>query len=82
MEKAVIDRIDEGLAVLLVGEEERELVAPLAKLPKGAQAGDWLKVALVQGQIAAAELDVKGTARRRARIQAKMDQVFKRPRDS
>lgn len=79
MEKAAIDRIEGTLAVLLVGEEEREIVVPLAKLPKGAKAGDWLKVTLVKDQIAGAEMDAEETARRRARIQAKMDQVFKRP---
>jgi len=79
VEKAVIDRVEEGLAVLLVGAEERELVVPLARLPKGARAGDWLKVALMKGELASAELDPEETARRRARIQSKMDRVFKRP---
>lgn len=79
MERAVIDRVDEGLAVLLVGDEERQVVVPLAKLPTGVGPGDWLGVTLERGQLVQAVPDAGETARRRARIQAKMDRIFKRP---
>lgn len=79
MERAVIDRVDEGLAVLLVGDEERQVVVPLAKLPTGVGPGDWLRVTLERGQLVQAVPDAGETARRGARIQAKMDRIFKRP---
>lgn len=79
MERAVIDRIDEGLAVLLVGDEERQIVVPLAKLPTGVGPGDWLRVTLEGGQVVQAVPDAGETARRKARIQTKMDRIFKRP---
>ncbi|MEK7874171.1 MAG: DUF3006 domain-containing protein, partial [Chloroflexota bacterium] len=72
MERAVIDRIDEGQAVLLVGDEERQVVVPLAKLPTGVAPGDWLKVTLDRGELVEAVPDARETARRRARIQVKM----------
>ena len=82
MERAVIDRIDEGQAVLLVGDEERQIVAPLTKLPTGVAPGDWLKVTLDRGELVEAVPDARETARRRARIQVKMDRIFKRPGQS
>ncbi len=43
-EEAVIDRIVAGMAVLLVGEAEREVHCPAGELPAGAREGDWLRV--------------------------------------
>lgn len=43
IEKAVMGRFGEGRAVLLVGEEERQVVVPRKSLPKGAKEGLWLK---------------------------------------
>jgi hypothetical protein len=39
---AVIDRIAEGVATLLIGEDE--IVVDLDTLPEGVKEGDWLKV--------------------------------------
>jgi hypothetical protein len=41
---AVVDRIVDGQAVLLVGEEETELVVPAGALPDGVGEGDWVLV--------------------------------------
>ena len=75
-EKAAIDCIDEGVAVLLVGPEERELSVPVGQLPQGVQAGDWLKVTIVNGQLKQAELNREETKKRRERIKAKLDTLF------
>lgn len=77
MEKAVIDRIDEGIAVLLVGQSEEELHVPLNRLPPGVQAGDWLEVTIVNGQVKQAERDIEETCQRRGRIRANLDKLFK-----
>lgn len=43
--QAVVDRIVDGAyAVLLVGEEEKEITVPAANLPPGAGEGSWLHV--------------------------------------
>ncbi|MBI2165636.1 MAG: DUF3006 domain-containing protein [Chloroflexi bacterium] len=36
VQKAVVDRVEEAVAVLLVGDREEELVVPREKLPKEA----------------------------------------------
>ncbi|MBF8264754.1 MAG: hypothetical protein HW384_618 [Dehalococcoidia bacterium] len=77
MEKAAIDRIDEGVALLLIGPEERELSVPVGQLPPGIQAGDWLRVTIVNGQLKQAELDREETRKRQERIKAKLDKLFK-----
>ncbi len=76
MEKAAVDRIDEGVAVLLISPEERELSVPVDQLPPGVQAGDWLKVTIVNGQLKQAEPDRDETKRRQERIRNKLDRLF------
>ena len=76
MEKAAIDRIDEGIAVLLVGPEERVLAVSVGQLPPGIQPGDWLKVMIVNGQLQKAQLDREETKQRRERIKSKLDKLF------
>ncbi|MSQ32911.1 MAG: DUF3006 domain-containing protein [Dehalococcoidia bacterium] len=78
MERACIDRIDEGLATLMVGAEGRELVVPLAALPAGIAAGDWLQVELEGGRLVRATVDRTETARRRRRIRGKLDRLLAR----
>ncbi len=76
MERAVIDRIEEGKAVLLVGESERQIIAPLAVLPAGVGPGAWLKV-VVQGEaVVQAEADQETTRAREERIKEKMRKLF------
>lgn len=43
-QRAVIDRIVDGVAVLLVGEDQTEQHVPAEQLPDGARAGDWLQL--------------------------------------
>ncbi|MBI4286873.1 MAG: DUF3006 domain-containing protein [Chloroflexi bacterium] len=76
VEKAAVDHIDEGIAVLLVGDEEREMLVPLGRLPAGLQAGDWLKVTIIDGQLRKADLGIEETKRRRERIRSKLDKLF------
>ncbi len=76
MEKAAIDRIDEGIVVLLVGPEERELSVLVGQLPPGVQAGDWLRVIIVNGKLKQVELDREEAQKRRERIKAKLNRLF------
>lgn len=80
-EKAAVDRIEEGLAVLLVGEQEQEVVVPLVGLPAGVQAGDWLQVELQEGIVLRARQDPQETERRRQRMKAKLRDLLRRSKE-
>jgi hypothetical protein len=41
---AVVDRISEGIAVLLLGNEEYQVNLPVEFLPEGTREGQWLDV--------------------------------------
>lgn len=75
VEKAVIDRFEGGLAVLLVGEDERRIDIPRECLPKGAREGYWLQVELEEGQLVYAALDPEETMRAKRRILEKLQRL-------
>jgi hypothetical protein len=80
-EKALLDRIeDDQLAVLLVGEREREFVVPAARLPAGASVGTWLRVRLEGDELLEATIDAVETERAAGRIRDKMDRLRQRGR--
>lgn len=78
MERAVIDRFEGELAVLLVGDDEREIVIPVTDLPEGSGPGAWLKVAFEAGKLKEAQLDPETTRLRRSRIQERMNRLLGR----
>lgn len=81
--KAVIDRIVDGQhAVLLVGDDEREIVIPIHLLPNGAREGDWVKVAFDGDDIKSIEIDQAETERVRERVRSKLDQLRKRKKSN
>ncbi len=78
-EKAVVDRIEEGRqAVLLVGEDEREFVVPVAQLPEGAGAGAWLRVRLEGAELTVLGIDQGEEEAARQRIEDKMARLRQR----
>ena len=81
MEKAVIDRIvDRAIAVILVGDDEREHHYPADRLPAGASEGTWLRVEVEGGEIVSIEVDQEEAETVRRRIQDKMDKLRERGR--
>lgn len=73
IQKAVIDRIEDGkIAVLFIGEEERRFNVPLNQLPRGVKEGDWLKIELEGQEILKADIDKEETAKRLQRIREKL----------
>ena len=81
MEKAVIDRIVDGkIAVILVGDNEREHHYPADRLPAGTGEGTWLRVQIEGGEIVSLEVDQEETEIVRRRIQEKMDKLRRRHR--
>ncbi|EGL81349.1 hypothetical protein CathTA2_0124 [Caldalkalibacillus thermarum TA2.A1] len=73
MEKAVLDRVVDGKhAVLLVGDDEREVMIPCHQLPPGAKKGTWFKVTFHDGNITYLEIDETETEKVEERIKAKL----------
>jgi len=66
--KAVIDRFEEGYAIVLVGDEEFKVDIPKELIPKGAKEGSWLKFNL--------ELDPEGTERQKKKIERKLKKLL------
>jgi prophage tail gpP-like protein len=80
-EKAVIDRIVDGRhAVLIVGEDERQVVVPATSLPAAAGEGTWLRVRFDGDTLLDARIDREETERVRQRVSAKMEQLRQRGR--
>lgn len=67
-----VDRISEGTAVVLTGEEEGlELTLPLTLLPSGVCEGDYVRASF--------ELDEEARKRARAEIERMMDELGDNP---
>ncbi len=75
IQKAVVDRFEDGQAVLLVGDEERALVVPRKSLPPGVIEGHWLEVEVRGNQLLRATIDEEETARARQRITDKLERL-------
>ncbi len=74
-EKAVIDRFENGSAVLIVGEDERRVNVLRKALPKGVKEGQWLQVQMEGETILSAVIDQEETARAKQRIMEKLERL-------
>ena len=72
IEKAVIDRFENGVAVLLLKDGQEKLDTPKKSLPKGVKVGQWLQVEVEDGKLLSAVIDLEETARAKARIAEKL----------
>ncbi|MEI6105028.1 MAG: DUF3006 domain-containing protein [Methanothrix sp.] len=68
--KAIIDRVEGKIAVLLLGDESTKLNIPLSQLPDGCKEGDILNMSF--------ERDVVGTEQTKERISDLMDKLKKK----
>ena len=71
---AVIDKISDGAATLLVGEEEKEVIIGLDQLPADVKEGDWLEMDENGNFIPAPDI----TRERRRDIRGKLDKLRNR----
>lgn len=76
-QQVVIDRFEDGWAVLLVGENEQRLNVPRKQLPRGAREGTWLQVELAGDRLVSATIDIEATARARRRVLEKLEKLRK-----
>lgn len=79
MERAVIDRFVEGLAVILVGDHETEYHVPVDSLPAGSGPGSVLRVRVAL-QIVEMILDQADTDQTKNRIEDKLRRLRERGR--
>jgi hypothetical protein len=73
--KAVIDRFEGGLAVLLIDEKPINVLQ--SALPNGAKEGEWLDVEIDKGRLVSAKIDTEETERMKARIAEKLARIRK-----
>ncbi len=73
--KAVIDRFERNMAVLLVGDERRRMDVPRQALPKGAKEGQWLQVEMHGSRLVSVTIDSEETARAEERIKDKLERL-------
>lgn len=78
--KAVIDRLETDLAVILVGDEERVLTIPRNIVPDGGKEGDWLSIELDGSRVTSAAIDREATDQARERIAEKLARLRARRR--
>ena len=76
--RAVVDRVEEGWAVLLVGEREVEHHLPVADLPQDAREGSWLTVAETTEGLRVICVDDAGAEARRDAVRARQERLRER----
>jgi len=74
-ETAVIDRFEGNMAILLVGEDSKQVDVPRRTLPRKAREGDHLHIEIQDGQVMKAEIDAQATEAARQSIQKKLDRL-------
>ncbi len=72
IQKAVIDRFEEDIAVLLIGDGERRVEIHRTTLPEGCEEGTWLKVDVEGVEVKKMEIDLEETSEARNRIAEKL----------
>ena len=71
-DKAVIDRFEGTVAVLLVGDERKPITVARSALPLSAREGSWLQVTVEGAEVVLAVLDTDETESARSRIREKL----------
>jgi hypothetical protein len=70
--KAVIDRFEGGIAVVVLEENQKVINYPKKDLPKDAKEGDWLLVEVQYEKIMKIVLDTQSKEEARQRIARKL----------
>jgi hypothetical protein len=76
--RAVIDRIVDETAVLLVGDSESERHVPVSALPEGAGDGTWLVVDPDSEPVTIHQIDVELTSFRAQDLERRLQQIRRR----
>ena len=73
--KAVIDRFEGDLAVLILEGSQERLNVARELLPKKSREGSWLQVEMEDGKVRKAAIDEEQTARAKKRIEEKLERL-------
>ena len=73
--KAVIDRFEGDLAVLILEGSQERLNVARELLPKKSREGNWLQVEMEDGEVRKAVIDEEQTARAKKRIEEKLERL-------
>lgn len=79
---AVLDRIEEGKATILVESIGKEYVIEATSLPKDASEGMWLVVEIDAEQIIVLDVNLEKTAVQKQQIGEQMERIRKKSRGS
>jgi hypothetical protein len=71
----VIDRFEGDIAVLLIGDEQRQVDVPKAQLPKHAQEAHHLRIELKDDRVIHVLIDKEATERALKRIEDKLNRL-------
>jgi len=80
VEQAVLDRIVQQQAVLLVGETEEERIISASDLPPDCKPGDWLWLETQDGGKKTIRINTEATEQAAQRIAEKLDRLKQRGR--
>jgi len=75
--KAVIDRLVDDKAILLVGEEQLEMVVLLSEFPDDItpREGDWLEVEVIADTVNILQIDENEMRKVRNRVNLKLEKL-------
>ncbi len=75
MMKAVIDRFEGDLAVLILEGSQERVNVHAGQLPKKSKEGSWLQVEIENGEVRKAVIDEDETAKAKERIAEKLERL-------
>ncbi|MER2041867.1 MAG: DUF3006 domain-containing protein [Desemzia incerta] len=80
--KAILDRIEEGKAVLLIQDVEKEWIIDKNHLPHGCNVGDWLTIQITEGRISDMTIDQALTQEKKKTAEDLLTSIRKQPKGS
>lgn len=78
--KGVLDRIENGYAIILIESNKEELIIPVNQLPAGSSAGTWFSISIENEQVTQLTIDQKTTLQKRQtaeQLRNKLNQLKK-----
>lgn len=60
--KGMLNRIEDGWAVILIEEEQKELLLPVSHLPEGSEVNSWFEIELDGDKFCSISLDEESRA--------------------
>lgn len=78
----MLDRIEEGKAILLIQDVEKEWIIDKNYLPNGSNIGDWLTIQITEGRISDMMIDQALTQEKKKTADELLTSIRKQPKES